>query len=130
MASGSRTRSATWLRHSAMSHRRCKRSSHSADRIRTKGDPAAELILLPEGGELKADHIAPVMKAFARIKRRRTIIDDTRTKLEHSRLGAKSKAQLEAQIDRLRKAIGRGAGVASYPSFARRRHRHRAPPRG
>ena len=36
-----------------------------ADRIRTKGDPAAELILLPEGGELKPEHIEPVLKAFA-----------------------------------------------------------------
>jgi hypothetical protein len=41
-----------------------------ADRIRTKGDPAAELILLPEGGELKEEHVTPVLKAFARIKRR------------------------------------------------------------
>jgi RNA polymerase primary sigma factor len=84
-----------------------------SDRIRTKGDPAAELILLPEGGELKPDHIAPVFKAFARIKRRRAIIDDTRTKLEHSRLGVKSKAQLDAQIDRLRKAMAEE--LASLP---------------
>ena len=46
-----------------------------ADRIRTKGDPAAELILLPEGGELKPEHIEPVLKAFNRIKRRRALID-------------------------------------------------------
>ena len=32
-----------------------------ADRIRGKGDPAAELILLPEGGELKDEHITPVI---------------------------------------------------------------------
>src|SRR5712691_4837375 len=76
-----------------------------ADRIRTKGDPAAELILLPEGGELKEAHVTPVMKAFARIKRRRTIIDDARVKFEHARLGARSKAQLEVLIDRTRKAI-------------------------
>jgi len=76
-----------------------------ADRIRMKGDPAAELILLPEGGELKETHVTPVMKAFARIKRRRSIIEDARARLEHARLGAKSKAQLEAQIDRTRKAI-------------------------
>ena len=41
-----------------------------ADRIQTNGDPAAELILLPEGGELKKEHVIPVMKAFATIKRR------------------------------------------------------------
>ena len=43
-----------------------------ADRIRTNGDPAAELILLPEGGELKPEHIEPVLRAFNGIKRRRT----------------------------------------------------------
>jgi len=76
-----------------------------ADRIRGKGDPAAELILLPEGGELKEEHITPVLKAFARIKRRRALIDDARTKLENPRLAAKTRAQLESQIQRTRKAI-------------------------
>jgi RNA polymerase primary sigma factor len=76
-----------------------------ADRIRTKGDPAAELILLPEGGELKAEHITPVLKTFARIKRRRCIIDTAKTKLQTPRLGVKARAQIEAQIARTRKAI-------------------------
>ena len=76
-----------------------------ADRIRTKGDPAAELILLPEGGELKDEHITPALKAFARIKRRRCIIDAARAKLEAPRLGVKARAQLEAQIERTRKAV-------------------------
>jgi len=76
-----------------------------ADRIRTKGDPAAELILLPEGGELKEEHVTPVLKAFARIKRRRCIIDTAKAKLENPRLGVKAKAQIEAQIARTRKAI-------------------------
>ena len=76
-----------------------------ADRIRTKGDPAAELILLPEGGELKEEHVTPVLKAFARVKRRRCVIDTAKAKLEAPRLGVKAKAQLEAQIERTRKAI-------------------------
>ena len=76
-----------------------------ADRIRSKGEPAAELILLPEGGELKEEHITPVLKAFARIKRRRLLIDSARVRLENARLGARTKAQLESQIDRTRKAI-------------------------
>ncbi len=50
---------------------RCRRSWSLADRIRSKGDPAAELILLPEGGELHDEHITPVLRAFNRIKRRR-----------------------------------------------------------
>ena len=76
-----------------------------ADRIRGKGDPAVELILLPEGGELKEEHITPVLKAFARIKRRRCIIDSARAKLETPRLGARTRAQLESQIERTRKAV-------------------------
>jgi RNA polymerase primary sigma factor len=76
-----------------------------ADRIRGKGDPAAELILLPEGGELKDEHITPVLKAFGRIKRRRALIDDARAKLENARMAAKTRAQLESQIQRTRKAI-------------------------
>jgi RNA polymerase primary sigma factor len=76
-----------------------------ADRIRTKGDPAAELILLPEGGELREDHIEPVLKAFNRIKRRRLLIDNTRQKLEGPRVGTRTRAQHEAQIERLRRAM-------------------------
>ena len=77
-----------------------------ADRIRSKGDPAAELILLPEGGELKEEHVSPVLRAFARIKRRRLLIDSARARLDNARLGARTRAQLESQIDRTRKAIG------------------------
>jgi RNA polymerase primary sigma factor len=76
-----------------------------ADRIRSKGEPAAELILLPEGGELKEEHITPVLKAFARIKRRRLLIDGARVRLEHPRLGTRTRVQLESQIERTRKAI-------------------------
>jgi len=76
-----------------------------ADRIRSKGEPAAELILLPEGGELKEEHITPVLRAFARMKRRRLLIDGARARLETPRLGARTRAELESQIDRTRKAI-------------------------
>ena len=47
-----------------------------ADRIRTKGVPANELILLPEGGELQDEHIEPVLKVFGRVKRRRCLADN------------------------------------------------------
>jgi RNA polymerase primary sigma factor len=54
---------------------------------------------------LKEEHVTPVLKAFARIKRRRCIIDTAKAKLENPRLGVKAKAQIEAQIARTRKAI-------------------------
>ena len=84
-----------------------------AERVKTKGDPAAELILLPEGGELKEAHITPVLKAFARVKRRRCLIDNAKIKLDAPRLGVKASAQLEEQIQRMRKAIG--VELASLP---------------
>jgi RNA polymerase primary sigma factor len=77
-----------------------------ADRIRSKGDPAAELILLPEGGELQEVHIAPVLRALNRIKKRRCIIDELRAKLENPRLGEKTRAKHEEEIARERRAIG------------------------
>ena len=77
-----------------------------ADRIRTKGDPAAELILLPAGGELEQEHIAPVLRAFNRIRKRRCVIDELRTKLENPRLGEKTRARHEDDIARERRAIG------------------------
>ena len=54
---------------------------------------------------MRDEHKEPVLKAFGRIKRRRSIIDAARMRLESPRLGAKSKAKLEQQIARTRKAI-------------------------
>jgi RNA polymerase primary sigma factor len=76
-----------------------------AERIRHKSDPAAELILLPEGGELKQDHVEPVLRAFSRIKRRRLVLDDLATKLANPKLGAKTRTQHEAEFERTRKAM-------------------------
>jgi RNA polymerase primary sigma factor len=76
-----------------------------ADRIRSKGDPAAELILLPAGGEVKDEHAIPVLKAFARIKRRRCLLDTMKRDLETPRLGVRRRADLETRIARGRKAL-------------------------
>ena len=76
-----------------------------ADRIRVKGDPAVELILLPEGGELREETTTPVMQAFARIKRRRCLIDNLRKRLENPRVGAKTRTETETSIAKARKAI-------------------------
>ena len=76
-----------------------------ADRIRTKGDPAAELILLPEGGELREETTTPVLKAFARIKRRRGLLDTLRAQLENTRTSARTRADVERSITKTRAAI-------------------------
>ena len=54
-----------------------------ADEVR-KGAPAAELILLPDGGELKQDSIAPVLKAWRRSGRPGKRVDDCIRKCEDS----------------------------------------------
>jgi RNA polymerase primary sigma factor len=84
-----------------------------ADRIRTHGDPAAELILLPAGGELRADHVAPVMRAFARIQRRQRAIDETRARLARPRVGRRTQRALEARIEVLQQALA--ADLAAQP---------------
>jgi RNA polymerase primary sigma factor len=76
-----------------------------ADRIRTKGDPAAELILLPEGGELRDETTVPVLKAFARIKRRRCVIDTLKQELDTPRLAASKRVPLQTRVERARKAL-------------------------
>jgi RNA polymerase primary sigma factor len=83
-----------------------------ADRIRS-GEPAAELILLPEGGELCEDQVAPVLRAFNRVKRHRSTIEQLRLKLDNPRLGAKTRTSVEAQIEETRRKIA--ADLAAQP---------------
>src|SRR5262249_43748042 len=72
-----------------------------ADRVKSGDVPAADLILLPEGGELRQDQIAPGLRAFARVKRRRAQIDTLREQLASERLGVRKRAELEAELPRL-----------------------------
>ena len=64
-----------------------------------KGAPAAELILLPDGGELKQDHIAPILKSFDRIRHARNKIEDLTRKCEDKRSTAASRAGYRKDID-------------------------------
>jgi RNA polymerase sigma factor (sigma-70 family) len=48
-----------------------------ADRVSEGKTPAAELILLPEGGELEAGRVAPVIRAINRARRLRTCLTPT-----------------------------------------------------
>ena len=43
--------------------------SISRDKVRSGETPAAELILLPDGGELKKENVEPVLKALASVQR-------------------------------------------------------------
>src|SRR5262249_11134366 len=53
-----------------------------ADRVRAGEAPAAELILLSEGGELVPQRIAPVLRAFRRVAREQRCLDRWRAQIE------------------------------------------------
>ena len=69
-----------------------------ADQVK-KGAPAAELILLPDGGELKQDHISPILKSFDRIRHARHKIDELMRKCEDKRSTAASRAAYRKEIE-------------------------------
>jgi len=70
-----------------------------ADAVRNQSAPAAELILLPDGGELKSEKIDPVLRAFARIRRLEAEIAECRARLLNPR-GA-----TRASLDKCQRAL-------------------------
>lgn len=77
-----------------------------ADAVRAHAVPAAELILLPEGGELEPTKIAPVMRAFARVRRLEREIGDYRARMRNHRSTAASRARFRQEIERLQERMG------------------------
>ena len=51
-----------------------------ADHVRAGTAPAAELILLPDGGERRPDNVAPVLAAFDKVRRTIRKLDESRRK--------------------------------------------------
>jgi RNA polymerase primary sigma factor len=76
-----------------------------ADAVRAQTAPAAELILLPDGGELKPERVEPVLAALARVRRLERQIDDCIQRLGDGRSTAASRASLRAKIASLQDAI-------------------------
>lgn len=77
-----------------------------ADEVRKGTAPAAELILLPDGGELKPGKVEPVLKALARVRRHERQIDALRERMADKRSTPASRARLRAQIAAEEGAIG------------------------
>jgi RNA polymerase primary sigma factor len=75
------------------------------DAVRREAVPAAELILLPDGGELEPEKIEPIARAFARVRRLARAIDRNRERLENPRSTAASRAKYRKDIERLQDAI-------------------------
>ena len=64
-----------------------------------RGDaPAAELILLPDGGELEPSKVEPVLKAFARVRRQQRRVNDWRHRYEDHRASTATRADARTEI--------------------------------
>ena len=77
-----------------------------ADAVRRRKAPAAELILLPDGGELVPEKVEPVLRAFAQIRRLQRKIDDARRRAADRRSTAGTRARYRHEMGRACEAIG------------------------
>jgi RNA polymerase primary sigma factor len=76
-----------------------------ADEVRKGTATAAELILLPDGGELKPEKIDPVLKAFARVGRLGKQMEECDVRCNQT-TSAKTRARLRKEIEKLEQSIG------------------------
>src|SRR5215813_12748771 len=77
-----------------------------ADVVRSGQVPAAELILLPDGGELKPENVDPVMRSFATLRRLEREMDAHRNTLRDRRATRAAKAKAEEAIDQIETRFG------------------------
>jgi RNA polymerase sigma factor (sigma-70 family) len=77
-----------------------------ADAVRRQAVPAAELILLPDGGELKLEKIDPVLRVFARVRRFERQIEAYHERIANHRSTAASRARFREAIARLQVSMG------------------------
>ena len=77
-----------------------------ADLVRTGRAPAAELILLPDGGELKPSNIDPVMRAFGQLRRLERDIDAHRNTLRDRRATKSAKARADEAVEQIETRFG------------------------
>jgi RNA polymerase primary sigma factor len=75
------------------------------DRLRREEIPADDVIVLPEGGELDAAEIKPVLAAFTRIRRLDREIDRLRASLRDRRRSAATRLNYQKWIAANREAI-------------------------
>ena len=76
-----------------------------ADEV-TRGAPAAELILLQDGGELKPATVAPVLKALERVREAHERVEECRRRCEDKRSTASSRAGYRREIAAADESIG------------------------
>jgi RNA polymerase primary sigma factor len=81
-----------------------------ADEVKANKAPAAELILLPDGGELKPEKVEPVMKAMAKVRRLERHIEELRERCSDRRSTSATRAQYTREIASVEDDIGRVLG--------------------
>ena len=77
-----------------------------ADEVRRGTAPPAELILLPDGGELKPEKIDPVLRALARVRRLERQVDACRARIADRRSTSASSAKSRAEMAQVQESIG------------------------
>jgi RNA polymerase primary sigma factor len=77
-----------------------------ADCVRQGSAPAAELILLPDGGELKPERVEPVLRALTRVRWIAGRVESWRRQMADRRSTAATRARFRREIDRAHAAIG------------------------
>ena len=74
--------------------------------VKRSDAPAAELILLPDGGELVPEKIEPILKAFGRIRRQQRHINDWRHRIEDHRSTPATRSEARTEIAAAYQEIG------------------------
>jgi RNA polymerase primary sigma factor len=77
-----------------------------AEEVKAGRAPAAELILLPDGGELKPDKVEPVMRAIGKVRRLEKQIEDLRERCTDRRSTSATRAQYTREIAGVEEDIG------------------------
>jgi len=77
-----------------------------ADQVRGGTALAAELILLPDGGELTKKKIDPVLESLVKVKRLERKVEGLRRQCDEERLSASARTKMHADIERAQKNIG------------------------
>jgi RNA polymerase primary sigma factor len=83
------------------------------DAVREGAAPAAELILLPDGGELKADNIEPVLRAFAKVRRLEKRLEQSEHAAAAAAHDSAARTKHRAEIERINESIA--AAVRDLP---------------
>ncbi len=76
-----------------------------AERVRKGETPTAELILFPDGGELQPARVAPVMRAFARLRRLSRCVYRLRRQADNTALGAAARRRQREECARAVKTV-------------------------